>query len=292
MGATIRDASMAPGAASRKLSYSAVWLQAAAIGSLLTAMYAGVVADLVTSWSEEPGASHGFLVPVPALWIAWVRRPLTLAQPVAPDARGLWLTALGCVAYMVGKLGAEFFVTRLSLLIVITGLIWTYWGFARLRTLIFPLILLVTMIPVPALLYNWLAVPLQLFASQAATILAQILGVTVHREGNVIFLADISLGVAEACSGLHSLSALMVGSLLLGFLYCTKASLRAVIFFASIPIAIAVNVLRVTGTALLADYRPQLAMGFYHSFSSWLIFLIGFGLVVGFAKGLHRIFET
>jgi exosortase/archaeosortase family protein len=58
-----------------------------------------------------------------------------------------------------------------------------------------------------------------------------------------------------------------------------------------VPIAIGVNVLRVTGTALLADYQPELAMGFYHSFSSWLIFLVGFGLTIGSAKALHALFE-
>jgi exosortase/archaeosortase family protein len=79
----------------------------------------------------------------------------------------------------------------------------------------------------------------------------------------------------------------MVASLLLGFLYSLGAFSRALLFAASIPIAIAVNVLRVTGTAILADHQPQLAMGFYHSFSSWLIFLVGFGLVIGLAKVLE-----
>ncbi len=103
------------------------------------------------------------------------------------------------------------------------------------------------------------------------------LGVSIFRDGNIIHLATTSLGVEEACSGLHSLPALVVGSLLLGFLANASILGRILLLVISIPLAIAVNVLRVTGTALLADYRPEFAMGFYHSFSGWLVFVLGFG---------------
>jgi exosortase len=122
-----------------------------------------------------------------------------------------------------------------------------------------------------------IAAPLQLFASRIATDLAQMLGVSIFRDGNIIHLATTSLGVEEACSGLHSLPALVVGSLLLGFLANASILARILLLLISIPLAIAVNVLRVTGTALLADYRPEFAMGFYHSFSGWLVFVLGFG---------------
>ena len=111
----------------------------------------------------------------------------------------------------------------------------------------------------------------------------------VYRDGNVIHLANISLGVAEACSGLNSLSALMVASLLIGFLVCQRTSLRVLLFALSIPLSIAVNVLRVTGTAVIADYYEEFAMGFYHSFSGWLVFIGGFAVLYGIAKGLDRL---
>jgi exosortase len=97
--------------------------------------------------------------------------------------------------------------------------------------------------------------------------------------------------VEEACSGLHSLSALLVGSLLVGFLNLSDKWLRTILFFSSIPIAIASNVVRVTGTAILADYRPELALGFYHSFTGWLVFLVGFGALIAFTKVLFFVEE-
>src|SRR5437762_3454676 len=84
---------------------------------------------------------------------------------------------------------------------LIGGLMWTFWGFARLRTLAFPFLLLLTMVPPPSLLYPSAAAPLQLFASGRASALAQALGITVFRDGNIIHLANLSLGVVEACSG-------------------------------------------------------------------------------------------
>jgi exosortase len=163
---------------------------------------------------------------------------------------------------------------------------------ARLRTRAFPFLLLATMVPLPGIVYNALAAPLQLFASDIATRLAQLLGVTVYRDGNIIQLAYTSLGVVEACSGLNSLSALIIASLLLGYLICWRLLTRIFLLALSIPLAIAVNVLRVTGTAVLADYNQEFAMGFYHSFSGWLVFLVGFGALYVFARAIRFVLES
>src|ERR1700730_5567424 len=117
------------------------------------------------------------LVPPTALYIAYLRRHITFAIPAQRDLRGLWLASAGCLMFLTGKLAAEFFLARISVVVVLAGLTWTFWGFARLRTLAFPFVLLGTMVPLPALVYNAVASPLQLFASGAATSLAQTLGI-------------------------------------------------------------------------------------------------------------------
>src|SRR5207302_307853 len=99
----------------------------------------------------------------------------------------------------------------------------------------------------------------------------------------------ISLGVAEACSGLHSLSALIVASLLLGYVENVSVLGRIAIFVFSVPLAVIINVCRVTGTAILADSRPELALGYYHAFSGWLVFVIGFGILWLIAKIAFRV---
>lgn len=249
----------------------------AAIAGLIGALFVEILLDLASDWWNLPEASYGMLVPPTALYIAYLQRSATFAFPAQRAIRGLWLVALGCLILLLGKLAGEFFLARISFVFVLAGVVWTFWGGSRLRTLLFPFALLATMVPLPAIVYNTAAAPLQLFASRIATDLAQMLGVSVFRDGNIIHLATTSLGVEEACSGLHSLPALVVGSLLLGFLANATILGRVLLLLISVPLAIAVNVLRVTGTALLADYRPEFAMGFYHSFSGWLVFILGFG---------------
>jgi exosortase len=264
-----------------------LWLQTFILVGLLAVLYVRVLVDMANDWWTEPSLSQGMLIPPLALYIAWARRELTLAQPAVPQNRGLWLIALSCMVFLLGKLSAEFFLPRISFVMLIAGLVWTFWGYARLRTLVFPLLLLSTMVPLPVIVYNAVSAPLQLFASDVATNLAQLLGVAVYRDGNIIHLAHISLGVEEACSGLNSLSALMVVSLLIGYLVCHSVIVRVILFALSIPLSIAVNVLRVTGTAIIADYHEEFALGFYHSFTGWLVFIGGFAILYMFAKGLN-----
>jgi exosortase len=266
----------------------AVWLQTTAVLALIAILFTDVLADMAYDWWTEPAWSHGMLLPPLAAYIAWLHRARTLEQPVTTDLRGLVLIGFACLIFVLGKLASEFFLPRISFVFLLAGLIWTFWGAARARTLIFPLLLLFTMVPLPALVYNSLAAPLQRLASDWATAIATGLGVSVFREGNIIQLAGISLGVAEACSGLNSLSALLVGSMLVGYLFCRRPLPRVTLVVLGIPLAIGINILRVAGTALLADYNERYALGFYHSFSGWLVFVAGFGVLYVIAAALHR----
>ena len=265
------------------------WMKAAAIAGLLVALYHGVLAEMAVDWWTEPAWSQGLLIPPLAGYVAWLRRRETLEIAPQEDLRGVWLTAAGCLLFLLGNLGAEFFLSRMSFVILLVALVWTFWGIGRLRTLAFPFLLLATMVPLPTIVYNALTAPLQLFATSSATSIAQGLGITVFQDGNIINLAHTSLGVEEACSGLNSLSALAVAAILLAYLICFRLRTRMLLILLSVPLAISINVLRVAGTALIADYREEFAMGFYHLFSGWLVFIMGFGLLYGAALALHRL---
>jgi exosortase len=255
----------------------ASWLKIGLVAGLLIALYAEILADLAAEWWNVPSSSYGMLIPPLAGYIVYMNRKAILAIPGYPDLRGLGLTALGCIVLIGGHLAAEFYLARMSIVLLAAGLAWTFWGHQRFKLLTFPFVLLSTMVPLPAIVYNAIAVPLQLFASSAATLAAQAVGVSIYRQGNIIQLANTSLGVAEACSGLQSLSALLVASLLVGFIENGRVAGRVLLFLLAGPLAIFVNVLRITGTAILADYRLEYALGFYHSFSGWLVFIVGFG---------------
>lgn len=265
------------------------WSKRAVVLGLIVALYGTVVADLGFEWWTVSSSSYGMLIPPVALYIVYMRRKILFAVPAQPDLRGLWFIGLACLFFIAGSLAAEFYLSRISIVVLAAGLAWTFWGRGRLYALAFPLILLVTMVPLPALIYNAIALPLQLFASGAATAVAQAAGVSIYRQGNVIQLANTSLGVAEACSGLQSLCSLLVASLIVGFVENASVLGRLLLFLLAAPLAILVNVLRIAGTAVLADHRLEYALGFYHSFSGWLVFVIGFGALWLVGKLLFRL---
>jgi exosortase len=256
------------------------------LGTLMVALYWDVVADMAEVWWVDPAYSHGLLIPPLALYIAWIQKDDILAIPSIPTMTGIWITAFGCIVLLVGKLGAEFFLTRQSLVIILAGIILTYWGWQRLWKLGFPLILLATMVPIPTIVYNKLAAPLQLFSSWVASGALELMGIPVFRDGNVMNLPEISLGVAEACSGLRSLSSLTVLALVVGFFVLSSVWGKVLLFLLAIPAAITINVVRVTATALMAREDARLAEGFFHSFSGWVVFIVGFGLLYAVATGI------
>lgn len=267
-----------------QLSWSAVAL----VGGLVALLYWDVVPGMAYVWWTDEAYSHGLLIPPLAAYVAWLNRDRILATPAAADSRGLILVASGCAVHILGRLGAEFFLTRVSLVIILAGIILTYWGVGRLQQMTFSLVLLATMVPIPAIVYNKLAAPLQLFASWVASNAIEMLGIPIFRDGNVMHLSEISLGVAEACSGLRSISSLSVLALVLGYFICRTVPVRFLLFFLAFPVAIGVNVLRIVITALFARENPALAEGFFHSFSGWVVFLVGFGFMYLLAATLAR----
>lgn len=276
-------------ASGRKSSVISTVLAWAVLAVGIGIVYGQVLWELVLDWWNVPSLSQGFLIPPLALWIAWSMRDRMVAVPAERSAAGLCVVGLACGMLLLGQVAAEYFVSRLSFVVLLAGLVWTFWGYRRLRRLLFPFLLLATMIPLPSLVYNSLAAPLQLFATEVSARLAEAVGVTVFTDGNIIHLASASLGVEEACSGLSSLSALVVGSVLVGFLLCSSVVCRALLFLFAVPASILTNIIRVTGTAVLADHDPRFALGFYHSFSGWLVFLLGFAMLYGAAVGLARL---
>jgi exosortase A len=253
-------------------------------------LYRDVLLGLVNDWSNDDNYSHGFLIVPLAAFFAWERRERFWSAPVAPSAWGLVLVLASLGLLVAGLLGAEFFVSRVSILGVLGGAIWFLWGWARLRVLLFPLTFLVLMIPIPAILFNQIAFPLQLFASRFGVAVMQMADVPVLREGNVITLATTQLEVAEACSGIRSLISLLTLGIVYGYFTESRPWARAVIALATIPIAIVANGLRVAGTGILAHtHGPEAALGFFHTFSGWLVFLAAFVFLFGVVWLLRRV---
>jgi exosortase len=247
----------------------------ALLGALVALLYCPVLAKLVKDWWQIPDFSHGFLVPIFVAYLVWTKRDTLRATRLKPSWAGVVVVALAMALLLVGIFGAELFLARISLLILLAGLVLAFGGTQLLRELRFPLLVLLLAIPIPSLIFNQLTIPLQTLASKLATALLPLFGVPVLREGNVINLASMSLEVAEACSGIRSLMSLFTLAVFYGYFMEETAWKRVVLALASIPIAIAANAVRIFGTGLCVQYwNPYKAVGFFHEFSGWVMFLL------------------
>ena len=249
--------------------------QGVALLPLMAWLYAGVIPHLVSDWWNDPNFSHGFLVPVFSIFLVWQDRKRLSELPVRPAWLGLGLLAGAMMILVVGTLGAELFLSRSSLIFLIAGLIVYFLGWKFFHALLFPVGFLFLMVPIPAILFNQITIPLQFLASGMASGLVAELGVPVLRQGNVIQLPSMTLEVAEACSGIRSLMSLTTVAVIYAYFLESKFWPRALLSLSAVPIAVIANGLRVTGTALLAYYwNQEAAEGFFHNFSGWLIFVL------------------
>ena len=271
-GATEKDGMRRPAT-----TVLALGLLAAAFGIL----YRDVLAKLVTDWGADANYSHGFLIVPIALYLGWERRHRLAALPSRPaSGSGLVVVAGSLAVLAAGVLGAELFLTRISMLGVLAGAILFLHGWSHLRALAFPLAFLLLMIPIPAIVFNQVAFPLQLLASRFGEWSLMAANVPVLREGNVITLSNTTLEVAEACSGIRSLISLLTLAIVYGYFVDPRPWVRIALALASVPVAIVANGARVAGTGIAAHHvGPEAAEGFFHSFSGWLVFLVAFALL-------------
>jgi exosortase len=255
--------------------------------ALVAWLYVPILVRLIAQWWQDPNFSHGFFVPAFAVYLLWQDRKRLRALRATPSLWGLPIIIFAICALALGVFGAEIFVSRMSLLLLLAGLTVFFMGWQTLRAIQFPLLFLILMIPIPAIVFGQVTFPLQILASKLSAGVLPLLGVPVFREGNVINLPAMPLEVAEACSGIRSLLSLTTLAIMYGYLLEKKIAIRIILALASVPIAVAANGLRIVGTGLLVQYwDPDTAEGFFHAFSGWLIFVASLLMLFGLHKCL------
>jgi exosortase len=194
--------------------------------------------------------------------------------------------------YLLGHLGEIATVASFSMVPVMAGLIIYFSGFHMFKELLFPLFLLLFMIPVPGQIYATLTIPLQLFVSQVSAGVAGIMGIPIFREGNVINLPEYTLQVVEACSGLRSMISLLTLSAVFAYIALRSNKLRTILFLTGIPAAIVVNIFRVL-LMIIAFYYFQydLSQGSVHTVFGVAIFILALIIIAGM-KGLLSFWDT
>jgi exosortase A len=253
-------------------------------------LYWPVASKLLYDWLHDDNYSHGILIVPLALFFVWERRAKLSGLRPEPSALGLLVVAGSLATLVAGTLGAELFLTRISIIGTLVGTVLFLVGWQYLNVLAFPIGFLLLMIPIPAIIFNQIAFPLQLFASEFGTAVMQAFAVPVLREGNVLVLANTTLEVAQACSGIRSLISLLTLGIVYGYFVDHRTWVRVAIATSTVPIAIVANGLRVAGTGILAHYYgPEAAEGFFHTFSGWLVFVAAFAMLFVVARVLLRL---
>lgn len=260
---------------------------AAIVASGILLAYWPVITGLVDAWSNDDNYSHGFFIVPLAAFFAWERRHAFMKAPTRPSMLGLGLVAGSLLMLVGGMLGAEFFLSRVSLVGVIAGALLFLYGWPRVRVMLFPIAFLLLMIPLPAIIFNQIAFPLQLLASHMGEFTIDRLEIPILREGNVLILANHTLEVAEACSGIRSLVSLFTLGIVFGYFSDDRPWMRAVIALSAIPLAIVTNGLRVASAGWAAHHYGAAGLeGVFHDFSGWLVFIVAFLMMLVLQKVL------
>lgn len=289
LSATVATAS-APAAARRAsaLRNPAYWVWAS-VALALALVYAPVVVTLVGEWFTNPNYSHGILIPFAVAFFVWHQRADLRALPRRPSSWGLVLAVYSQIQYLIGVLGAEYFLQRTSLLVLVAGALVYVHGWRLLRTQLFSLLLLLLAIPLPKLVFNAITFPLQLLASAWAASLLWLCGIPVFRSGNILELPQRTLDVAEACSGIRSLFSLIALAMMVAYFLPSRLWVKIALVLSAVPIALAANAVRIMASGLLGRwFGPQASEGFFHAFSGWCIFLVAFAALLLEARLLSR----
>ena len=240
-----------------------------------------VVAALFGQWIDDPNYTHGLFVLPMALILAWRRREPVRAIEQKPSHAGLIVLAAAVVVYLLGILAAELFTMRVSFVTAVIGVVLATQGWGRTRALLFPLLFLLLMIPVPYVIYYKFTFPMQLWSSKLAAGVLSGLGMPIVRSGNVIELEGYSLEVVTACSGLRSIMTLGTLAVFMTDFFRMGTLGKVVMIAMSIPVAIVANIVRLTSTAVVAAMAGgETADSFLHGFSVVVVFLSGVVLLV------------
>ena len=256
------------------------WQPVAWFGALLIICYAPILYRMAVQWATDENMGHGFFVPIVAGFIAWQRRDALLAIPRKPNGWGLFLVIFAACEALVATLGAEIFTARLAFIIALVGVILYLGGTRWVRALAFPLVLLLFMIPIPAIIYAQLTLKLQMLASQLGELLITGMGIPVLRAGNTLQLPSQTLDIAEACSGIRSLLSLGFLSLVYAYWADRRIWMRWALLIATVPIAIGANGIRVAITGLLSQINTQLATGIYHETEGYIVFVVALAALI------------
>jgi exosortase len=249
---------------------------------LFMLLYLPVFGPLVKEWIDVEDYSHGFLIPLISLYFLWHKKDELKKVPVMPSATGVVFILAGLALYLAARVGYQFFLQCLSMLVVLFGIVYAYAGSRMAKKAAFPIAYLILMIPLPQLVYTTITFHLRLLSTKMAYFIIGLLGISASRDGNIINLSTCSLVVANPCSGLRGLIVFTAASLALGYIFQETVKKRVILFVSAIALAVFLNTVRLVITAFLADFLELDAVSaLIHDTTGMVMMIVGLVLLFG-----------
>ncbi len=261
------------------------------LGLLTALIYHSVIVELVQAWMKNPYYNHGFLIPLISGYLVFRSKGRLKEAVTRPSLYGMVFAGFGILIFVVDRYVFKMlFFSSVGMLLFIIGGVLLILGKEHLRPLLFPILSLILMAPIPDFIFDQLFIPLQLMASRIGQIMPELLGIPVLREGIHLHLAPFSVTVDKSCSSMHSLIALSALSFIIAYMMADSIKGRALIVASSIPLAILANGFRLVLITLLALWLGKgIFDSFFHPLSGKLFFLLALSIIVFEAKGIKRI---
>src|SRR6056297_58199 len=273
------------------LDQTVIILSGLAVAAFVFVFYP-VWLSLIELWINSEEYSHGFFIVPIALFIAWQKRDILAKIPVKGAWGGLLVVLAALFLYLIGDFAHILTLKPLAMILFFGGSILFLFGYRVFYEMLFPLFILLFMLPIPSQIYSAATINLQLFVSAVSANLVSIIGVTLYREGNVIHLPEMTMQVVQACSGMRSLVSLLALSSVFGYFSLRSNFLRTILFFSGIPIAVIVNVVRVIILIGFVHYLGiDLTHGLLHTILGLAVFVLAIALLFMF-RGIIKRWET
>lgn len=259
-------------------------------GTLFSLLYHEPFSVMI-GWWDRDDYSHCYLIPFIILYTLWEKRCDFLSEVSITNWAGFFLFTFGVFLYWLGELAGEFYTIYLSSWFLLMGLCLLHLGYRKVKTILFPLFLVLAMFPFPNFINNRITLSLKIISSKLGVLMMQGYGMSAHREGNVIDLGFTQLQVVDACSGLRYLFPMIILSILIAYFYKARLWKKIILVLSSVPLTIVTNALRIALTGILSEkFGPKAVDGFFHDFEGWLIFMATLGVLLGEMWVMNRLF--
>jgi exosortase A len=263
-----------------KKNFDLQWPLLTTLGLSFILVYFPVWKGLVLTWYRSDDYSHGFFIIPVVIYSLWQKREELVKLPRQSSTVGLVLLIISLIFYILASYAEIKTGAALAMIFSIVSVVLFFYGFAFFREIIFILVFLLFMIPVPAQMYSAMTTPLQLVVSQVSVWFVMLFGLPIFREGNVIHLPEHTLEMVQACSGLRSLMSLLTLSVIISYFTLRSNWLRVILLFSAVPAAIIVNIIRVMIMIFAFYYFDlDLTQGTVHTIFGTIVFTLAIALV-------------